>query len=103
MRHILLALLLATITACELVPDGDTDGSELPCICPPSLGAACVETDAGWFCAPKCEAAGDCDEHLTCYHGACVQVCAQAGPGCAPEEACVDIGQVSACAPEASP
>lgn len=98
MRHILLALCLATLTACEFVPDGETDGSELPCVCPPSLGAACVETDAGWFCAAACEAAGDCDEDLTCYEGACVRVCSTAAEPCLYPATCEDAGVVSVCA-----
>ncbi|RTL04400.1 MAG: hypothetical protein EKK62_16530 [Acidimicrobiia bacterium] len=66
----------------------------------------CVEPAEGeTFCAEPCEAAGDCDLEHTCVLdlGACLEVCAPAGPGCPEGEACVAMGQVNACALEASP
>ena len=103
MRHLRLLLSLPLLAACGLVPEVDTDGSSIPCLC---LGdTSCVETDAGWFCAAACEAAGDCDHDHTCFlhAGACVLVCAPAGPGCPVGEACVDAGPVNICAPEMGP
>lgn len=101
MRHLRLLLSLPLLAACGLVPEVDTDGSSIPCLC---LGdTSCVETDAGWFCAAACEAAGDCNEDLTCYDGACVQVCVAGSLPCLYPHRCEPAGVVAVCAPEVLP
>ena len=100
-RHLSLSLLLLAASAgCPHLPPDSPDGE---CLC---LGdQVCVETDSGSICADPCEAAGDCDTDHTCLLdvGACVIVCAPAGPGCHEGEACVDAGPVNICAPEMGP
>lgn len=100
MRKIMMVIALAA--ACEgPVLDGN-DAGGTACVCLDAIGATCVHLeDDGAFCAPRCLDDHDCDAGITCYEGACVEICDVAGADCGYPWVCTatESGDVNVCAP----